>query len=50
MWTDAYGMRSGRMATFVMQYADLRGEQQRAARAYDTDVKSRTFPGPEHTF
>jgi 3-methyl-2-oxobutanoate hydroxymethyltransferase len=50
VWTDAFGMRSGRMATFVKQYADLRGELLRAARAYDTDVKSRTFPGPEHTF
>jgi 3-methyl-2-oxobutanoate hydroxymethyltransferase len=50
VWTDAFGMRSGRMTTFVKQYADLRGELLRAARAYDEDVKGGTFPGPEHTF
>jgi 3-methyl-2-oxobutanoate hydroxymethyltransferase len=38
------------MATFVKQYADLHGELLRAARAFDEDVKGRTFPGPEHTF
>ena len=50
VWTDAFGVRSGRMATFVKQYADLHGELLKAARAYDEDVKNRTFPGPEHTF
>jgi 3-methyl-2-oxobutanoate hydroxymethyltransferase len=50
VWTDAFGMRTGRMPTFVKQYADLHGELLRAARAYDADVKGRTFPGPEHTF
>ena len=50
VWTDAFGMRTGRMPTFVKQYADLHGELLRAARAYDEDVKNRTFPGPEHTF
>src|SRR6201999_3210160 len=46
VWTDAFGMRSGKMATFVKQYADLHAELLRAARAYDADVKARTFPGP----
>ena len=50
VWQDAFGLRTGRMATFVKQYADLHGELLRAARAYDTDVKNATFPGPEHTF
>jgi 3-methyl-2-oxobutanoate hydroxymethyltransferase len=50
VWTDAFGMRQGKMATFVKQYADLHGELLRAARAYDEDVKGGTFPGPEHTF
>src|SRR3954449_2447843 len=50
VWTDAFGVRTGRMPTFVKQYADLHGELLRAARAYDQDVKGRTFPGPEHTF
>ena len=50
VWTDAFGWRTGRMPTFVKQYADLHGELLRAARAFDQDVKGRTFPGPEHTF
>jgi len=50
VWSDAFGMRTGRMASFVKQYADLRGELLRAARAYDADVKGGAFPGPEHTF
>ena len=50
MWQDAFGLRTGRMASFVKQYADLHGELLRAARAYDEDVKAGTFPGPEHTF
>jgi 3-methyl-2-oxobutanoate hydroxymethyltransferase len=50
VWQDAFGLRTGRMASFVRQYADLHGELLRAARAYDEDVKAGTFPGPEHTF
>jgi 3-methyl-2-oxobutanoate hydroxymethyltransferase len=50
VWTDAFGMRSGRMPTFVKQYADLHGELLRAARAYDAEVKSGAFPAAEHTF
>jgi 3-methyl-2-oxobutanoate hydroxymethyltransferase len=50
VWTDAFGWRTGRMPTFVKQYADLHGELLRAAQAFDEDVRSRTFPGPEHTF
>jgi len=50
VWSDAFGMRTGRMASFVKQYADLHGELLRGARAYVEDVKKGTFPGPEHTF
>jgi 3-methyl-2-oxobutanoate hydroxymethyltransferase len=50
VWQDAFGMRTGRMASFVRQYADLHGELLRAARAYDAEVKDGSFPGPEHTF
>jgi 3-methyl-2-oxobutanoate hydroxymethyltransferase len=50
VWQDAFGMRTGRMASFVKQYADLHGELLRAAQAYDAEVKAGTFPGPEHTF
>src|SRR3954463_14789864 len=50
VWTDAFGWRTGRMPSFVKQYADLHGELLRAAKAFDEDVKGRAFPGPEHTF
>jgi len=50
VWQDAFGLRTGKMARFVKQYADLHGVLVEAARAYDADVKDGTFPGPEHTF
>jgi 3-methyl-2-oxobutanoate hydroxymethyltransferase len=50
VWQDAFGLRTGRMAKFVKQYADLHGVLLDAARAYSQDVKRGTFPGPEQTF
>jgi len=50
VWQDAFGLRTGRMAKFVKQYADLHGTLLQAARDYSADVKGGTFPGPEHTF
>ncbi|HET8962091.1 3-methyl-2-oxobutanoate hydroxymethyltransferase [Nocardioides sp.] len=50
VWQDAFGLRTGRMAKFVKQYADVHGVLLEAARAYADDVRSGTFPGPEHTF
>ena len=45
VWQDAFGLRTGRMARFVKQYADLHGVLLEAARAYADDVKGGTFPG-----
>lgn len=50
VWQDAFGMRSGKMARFVKQYADVKSVLSDGAEAYISDVKSSTFPGPEHTF
>lgn len=50
VWQDMAGMRTGRMATFVKQYADLHGALLSAAQDYAADVAAGTFPGPEHTF
>jgi 3-methyl-2-oxobutanoate hydroxymethyltransferase len=50
VWQDAFGLRSGRMARFVKQYADLRSHLLDAARQYSDEVRSGAFPGPEHTF
>jgi 3-methyl-2-oxobutanoate hydroxymethyltransferase len=50
VWQDAFGLRTGRMARFVKQYADVHGVLLDAAKAYADDVRAGTFPGPEHTF
>ncbi len=50
VWQDAFGMRTGKMARFVKQYADLHGVLLEGARAYADDVRSGGFPGAEHTF
>lgn len=50
VWQDAFGMRSGKMARFVKQYADVKSVLSDGAEAYVSDVKGSTFPGPEHTF
>jgi 3-methyl-2-oxobutanoate hydroxymethyltransferase len=50
VWQDAFGLRTGRMAKFVKQYADVHGVLLQAAKDFDADVKAGTFPGPEHTF
>jgi 3-methyl-2-oxobutanoate hydroxymethyltransferase len=50
VWQDAFGLRTGRMARFVKQYADVHGVLLEAARAYADDVRAGTFPGDEHTF
>ncbi|KQY51671.1 MULTISPECIES: 3-methyl-2-oxobutanoate hydroxymethyltransferase [unclassified Nocardioides] len=50
VWQDAFGLRTGRMAKFVKQYADLHGVLLSAAEEYVADVRATTFPGPDHTF
>jgi 3-methyl-2-oxobutanoate hydroxymethyltransferase len=50
VWQDAFGLRTGRMARFVKQYADLHGVLLEAAQAYADEVRNGSFPGPEHTF
>jgi 3-methyl-2-oxobutanoate hydroxymethyltransferase len=50
VWQDAFGLRTGRMAKFVKQYADVHGVLLDAARRYAAEVADGSFPGPEHTF
>jgi len=50
VWQDAFGLRGGKMAKFVKQYADVRGVLLEGAKEYAADVKAGTFPGPEHSF
>ena len=50
VWQDAFGLRGGRMARFVKQYADLRGVLLEAASTYADEVRSGAFPASDHTF
>ncbi|MCI0142627.1 3-methyl-2-oxobutanoate hydroxymethyltransferase [Arthrobacter bambusae] len=50
VWQDMAGLRGGRMAKFVKQYADLRTLLAAAAVAYGEEVRSGQFPGLEHSY
>lgn len=50
VWQDMAGLRTGKMAKFVKQYAQLRTILANAASEYGAEVRSGVFPGPEHTF
>jgi len=50
VWQDMAGLRTGKMPRFVKQYAHLADTLATAARAYADDVRTCTFPGPEHGF
>jgi 3-methyl-2-oxobutanoate hydroxymethyltransferase len=50
VWPDMAGLRTGKMARFVKQYADLHSVLLKAAQDYAADVADGVFPGPEHTF
>ena len=47
---DLLGINDGYQPKFVKRYADLRGEMVRGLTAYAEDVRTRRFPGPEHTY
>jgi 3-methyl-2-oxobutanoate hydroxymethyltransferase len=50
VWQDMVGLRGGKMAKFVKQYADVRSIISDAAAAFRSDVQNGAFPGPEHSF
>ncbi len=50
VWQDMAGLRGGKMARFVKQYADLRGTLLQAARDYAAEVRDGSFPTTEHSF
>ncbi len=47
---DMAGLFTGFTPKFVKRYAALGEELTRAAEAYASEVRARTFPGPEHCF
>jgi 3-methyl-2-oxobutanoate hydroxymethyltransferase len=50
VWQDMAGMRTGRLARFVKQYADLHGVLLDAATQFASEVSDGSFPSEEHTF
>lgn len=50
VWQDMAGYGTGRTAKFVKQYARLADSLRDAAREYGDEVRSRAFPGPDHSF
>lgn len=50
VWQDMAGLRTGKMARFVKQYANMRMLLAEAAAEFGDEVRSGVFPGPEHTF
>ncbi|MCC9206409.1 3-methyl-2-oxobutanoate hydroxymethyltransferase [Arthrobacter sp. zg-Y769] len=50
VWQDMAGLRGGKQPRFVKAFADLRTELSRAAKEYADEVRSGSFPGPEHSF
>jgi 3-methyl-2-oxobutanoate hydroxymethyltransferase len=50
VWHDLLGLYAGATPRFVRRYAELAEEIAAALRAYVTDVRSGSFPEPEHTY
>jgi 3-methyl-2-oxobutanoate hydroxymethyltransferase len=47
---DLLGIRDGLGARFVKRYANLQQEMNDGITAYAEDVRTRRYPGPEHTY
>jgi 3-methyl-2-oxobutanoate hydroxymethyltransferase len=47
---DLLGIRDGLGARFVKRYASLQQEMNAGVTAYAEDVRTRRYPGPEHTY
>jgi 3-methyl-2-oxobutanoate hydroxymethyltransferase len=47
---DLLGIREGVGARFVKRYAELQTEMTAGVRAFADDVRTRRYPGPDHTY
>lgn len=47
---DLLGLTAGRLPRFVKAYVDGRGVVQDAIKAFQSEVESGTYPGPEHQY
>jgi len=50
VWHDFLGLTDGKAPKFVKRYADLREQITHAARAFQSEVANRQYPGPEHSY
>lgn len=50
VYQDMLGMFSGLKPKFVKHYANIGEEMKNAFKAYDEEVKAKTFPAAEHNF
>ena len=50
VYHDLLGMREGRDAKFVRRYAELYEGAVTAMSAWNSDVKTGVYPGPEHMY
>jgi 3-methyl-2-oxobutanoate hydroxymethyltransferase len=48
--SDLLGLTGGRLPRFVKPYADVRGIITDAVKAFEAEVASGDYPGPEHTY
>jgi 3-methyl-2-oxobutanoate hydroxymethyltransferase len=47
---DLLGIHGGSQPKFVKRYGDVRGEMLRGLQDYAEEVRTRAFPGPEHSY
>jgi 3-methyl-2-oxobutanoate hydroxymethyltransferase len=47
---ELLGIRDSGGARFVQRYADVQSEMIAGVSAYAADVRSRRYPGPEHSY
>jgi 3-methyl-2-oxobutanoate hydroxymethyltransferase len=50
VWHDLLGIYGGHTPKFVKPFAELRTEMLRAVGQYASEVRARSFPGPEHSY
>jgi len=50
VWQDMAGLRDGPLPRFVKQYADVRSVLRGAVAEFAEEVRTGTYPGPEHSY
>jgi 3-methyl-2-oxobutanoate hydroxymethyltransferase len=50
VWHDLLGINEGRMPRFVKRFAEVAAETRRGLEAFAAEIRSGTYPGPEHTY